>query len=94
MASTLSAARAAVEAGLGVTAHLLEMMSPELRVLGMSDGLPGLPDTEYHLCRNLDSKNELASTIFHDMESYQHSWRYATQMESYDGRLLTNRHAE
>jgi DNA-binding transcriptional LysR family regulator len=52
VASTLPAVRAAVKAGLGVTARPVEMMSPDLRVLGKSDGLPALPDTEYLLCHN------------------------------------------
>lgn len=39
VASTLPAVRAAVKAGLGVTARPVEMMSPDLRVLGKSDGL-------------------------------------------------------
>ncbi|MED5654386.1 LysR substrate-binding domain-containing protein, partial [Enterobacter hormaechei] len=50
VASTLPAVRAAVKAGLGVTARPVEMMSPDLRVLSGVDGLPPLPDTEYLLC--------------------------------------------
>ena len=46
VASTLPAVRAAVKAGLGVTARPVEMMSPDLRVRGQSEGLPSLPDTE------------------------------------------------
>ncbi len=68
MASTLPAVRAAV-AGLGVTARLVEMMSPDLRVLGAADGLPPLPDTEYPLCRDPNSQNELAMVIFHVMKA-------------------------
>ncbi|EBC0696801.1 transcriptional regulator LrhA [Salmonella enterica] len=71
VASTLPAVRAAVKAGLGVTARPVEMMSPDLRVLGAADGLPPLPDTEYLLCRDPNSQNELAMVIFHAMESYQ-----------------------
>ncbi len=43
VASTLPAVRAAVKAGLGVTARPVEMMSPDLRVLSGVDGLPPLP---------------------------------------------------
>ncbi|MGH4912512.1 LysR substrate-binding domain-containing protein, partial [Klebsiella pneumoniae] len=50
VASTLPAVRAAVKAGLGVTARPVEMMSPDLRVLSGVDGLPPLPDTEYLQC--------------------------------------------
>ena len=38
VASTLPAVRAAVKAGLGVTARPVEMMSPDLRVLSGVDG--------------------------------------------------------
>ncbi|WP_342324286.1 transcriptional regulator LrhA [Kosakonia sp. BYX6] len=76
VASTLSAVKAAVKAGLGVTARPVEMMSPDLRVLGRADGLPLLPDTEYLLCYNPDSQNELAQVIFQAMEHYQNPWHY------------------
>lgn len=68
-ASTLSAVRTAVKAGLGVTARPVEMMSPELRVSGSVEGLPALPDTQYLLCRNPDSSNELARIIFDSITS-------------------------
>ncbi|MGP3593243.1 transcriptional regulator LrhA [Vagococcus sp. WN89Y] len=76
VASTLSAVKAAVKAGLGVTARPVEMMSPDLRVLGRTDGLPLLPDTEYLLCCNPHSQNELAQVIFQAMEHYQNPWHY------------------
>jgi DNA-binding transcriptional LysR family regulator len=46
---TLPGIRAAVHAGLGVTARSVEMMGPEFRVLGEADGLPRLPEVAYHL---------------------------------------------
>lgn len=76
VASTLPAVRAAVKAGLGVTARPVEMMSSDLRVLGKADGLPPLPDTEYLLCRNPESKNDLAQIIFEAMEDYHNPWQY------------------
>ena len=76
VASTLPAVRAAVKAGLGVTARPVEMMSPDLRVLGRSDGLPALPDTEYLLCHNSSSHNELAKVVFEAMESYHNPWQF------------------
>lgn len=76
VASTLPAVRAAVKAGLGVTARPVEMMSPDLRVLGKADGLPALPDTEYMLCHNPTSNNELAQTIFNAMDNYHNPWQY------------------
>ncbi|QTF10706.1 transcriptional regulator LrhA [Brenneria izadpanahii] len=63
-ASTLSAARAAVKAGLGVTVRSVEMMSPGLRVLGEEDGLPRLPETRYYLCKNPHHENDLSTAIF------------------------------
>ncbi len=74
VASTLSAVKAAVKAGLGVTARPVEMMGPELRVLGVSDGLPVLPETEYLLCCNADSKNELAEAVFRAVENDLNPW--------------------
>lgn len=76
VASTLPAVRAAVKAGLGVTARPVEMMSPDLRVLGKSDGLPALPDTEYLLCHNSSSHNELAKMVFEAMENYHNPWQF------------------
>ncbi len=76
VASTLPAVRAAVKAGLGVTARPVEMMSPDLRVLGKADGLPVLPDTEYLLCHNGASNNELAKIVFEAMENYHNPWQY------------------
>ena len=77
VASTLPAVRAAVKAGLGVTARPVEMMSTDLRVLGQSEGLPSLPDTEYLLCHNAASNNELAKVVFEAMENYHNPWQYA-----------------
>ncbi|WP_369790128.1 transcriptional regulator LrhA [Rouxiella sp. WC2420] len=68
VASTLSAIRAAVRAGLGVTVRPIEMMSPELRVLGEQDGLPRLPDTQYALYKNQSCDNDLAMAIFNAVE--------------------------
>lgn len=76
VASTLPAVRAAVKAGLGVTARPVEMMSPDLRVLGKSDGLLPLPDTEYLLCHNTSSNNELAKVVFEAMENYHNPWQF------------------
>ncbi|WJY16444.1 transcriptional regulator LrhA [Pectobacteriaceae bacterium CE90] len=69
VASTLSAVRAAVKAGLGITVRSVEMMSPELRVLGEEEGLPRLPDTRYYLCKNPQHENELSTALFNAIES-------------------------
>ncbi len=63
-ASTLAATRAAVKAGLGITVRPVEMMSPELRVLGKNEGMPALPETQYVLCKHPQCENELAMAIF------------------------------
>lgn len=95
VASTLPAVRAAVKAGLGVTARPVEMMSPDLRVLGQSEGLPSLPDTEYLLCHNAASNNELAKVVFEAMENYHNPWQYApVTPEGVDDSLIVERDFE
>lgn len=86
IASTLSAVRAAVKAGLGITARPVEMMSPELRVLGRKEGLPPLPDTEYLLSRNVQNNSELVHSIFQSMERYQNPWSQYGSVASPSGR--------
>ncbi len=76
VASTLPAVKAAVKAGLGITARPVEMMSQELRVLGHSDGLPQLPETHYHLCRHHTSSSELAEAVFRALGDEPNSWHY------------------
>ncbi|MGB7802215.1 transcriptional regulator LrhA [Buttiauxella sp.] len=89
VASTLSAVRAAVKAGLGITSRPVEMMSPELRVLGNADGLPAMPDTQYMLCRNLQTTNDLAQAIFTALESNPNPYRYiASSDEDGDAMLM------
>lgn len=95
VASTLPAVRAAVKAGLGVTARPVEMMSPDLRVLGQSEGLPSLPYTEYLLCHNAASNNELAKVVFEAMENYHNPWQYApVTPEGGDDSLIVERDFE
>ncbi len=95
VASTLPAVRAAVKAGLGVTARPVEMMSPDLRVLGQSEGLPALSDTEYLLCHNAASNNELAKVVFEAMENYHNPWQYApVTPEGGDDSLIVERDFE
>lgn len=47
--TTLAGVRAAVRAGLGITARSVEMLGPDFRTLGGTDGLPRLPDVSFHL---------------------------------------------
>ena len=81
VASSLSAIRAAVRAGLGITARPIEMMSPDLRVLGETEGLPRLPETHYSLCKDSRCSNELALAIFEAMQTgHQHGLQSGTDL--------------
>lgn len=88
VASTLPAVRAAVKAGLGVTARPVEMMSPDLRVLGASEGLPTMPETQYLLCRNPKGQNDLAQVIFQSMENSYTPWNYAATADDDDDSMM------
>ena len=66
--------KAAVKAGLGVTAQPVEMMSPEFRVPGRSDGLPVLPDTRYMLNCNPQKASELTQAIFQSLSAEYQPW--------------------
>ncbi|MBA7848189.1 transcriptional regulator LrhA [Klebsiella sp. RHBSTW-00465] len=68
-ASSLAGVKAAVKAGLGVTAQPVEMMNPALRVPGRSDGLPVLPDTHYVLLCDPQKASELSRTIFQSLSA-------------------------
>ncbi len=85
VASTLSAVRAAVKAGLGVTGRPAEMMSPDLRALGKGEGMPDLPETEYMLSYNVESENELAQMIFQSQEQRYDPWPNAGSYTSEGG---------
>ncbi len=54
LAPTLIGIKAAVHAGLGITARSIEMLDNDMRVLGEKDGLPPLPDLSYRLCIRRD----------------------------------------
>ncbi|HHT0102654.1 TPA: LysR family transcriptional regulator [Raoultella planticola] len=73
-ASTLAGVKAAVKAGLGVTARPVEMMSPELRVVGKNEGLPVLPDTQYVLSCNAHRISESAQAIFQSLTQDYTPW--------------------
>ncbi|VEA66917.1 Morphology and auto-aggregation control protein [Serratia plymuthica] len=77
VASTLSAVRAACKAGLGITVRPIEMMSPDLRVLGAVEGLPPLPDTQYALCKDTQCGNELAMAIFSAVQNGNDSYSFS-----------------
>ena len=64
LASNLIGVKAAVRAGLGVTARSMEMVGPDMRVLGESDGLPRLPDISYHLWIRRHTANPLVRRAY------------------------------
>lgn len=72
--SSMAGVKAAVKAGLGVTAQPVEMMSPEFRVPGRSDGLPALPDTHYMLNCNPQTSSELTRAIFQSLSAEYQPW--------------------
>ena len=73
-ASSMAGVKAAVKAGLGVTAQPVEMMSPEFRVPGRSDGLTVLPDTRYMLNCNPQKASELTQAIFQSLSAEYQPW--------------------
>lgn len=60
--------RAAVRAGLGVMARSIEMLGPDLRVLGNAEKLPQLPDVSFRLYLGPRNVNPLARQIFDSIE--------------------------
>lgn len=64
LASNLIGIKAAVRAGLGVTARSMEMVGPDMRVLGESDGLPRLPDVTYYLWVRRNAVNPLIQRAY------------------------------
>ncbi len=73
-ASSIAGVKAAVKAGLGVTAQPVEMMGREFRVPGKSEGLPGLPDTHYMLSCYPQKVSELARVIFQSLSAEHQPW--------------------
>jgi len=62
--SSLIGIRAALRAGLGVTARGVEQLDGELRVLGPAEGLPALPDVVYRLYVRSRVVNPLTRRVF------------------------------
>jgi len=61
---SLSGIRAAVRAGLGVTARSIEMLNSDFRVLGEADGLPRLHDVHFYLYLAGSNANPAARHLF------------------------------
>jgi DNA-binding transcriptional LysR family regulator len=66
---TVVGVRAAVRAGLGVTARSVEMLGTDLRVLGDDAALPRLPDVSFRLYLSSTTTNPLAGRLFDSLEN-------------------------
>lgn len=64
LAPTLVGIKAAVRAGLGVTARSVEFLGPDMRVLGDAEGLPPLPPVTYTLWTRPDTISPLTLAIY------------------------------
>ncbi|MFG6179690.1 LysR substrate-binding domain-containing protein, partial [Halomonas sp. THAF12] len=64
VAPNLAGIKAAVRAGLGITARSIELVTPEFRVLGERQGLPSLPDINFYLYLRDDNPSEAASKLY------------------------------
>ena len=64
LAPSLVGIKAAVRAGLGVTARSVEFLGPDMRVLGESEGLPALPFVTYRLLTRKDTISPLTLHIY------------------------------
>ncbi len=62
--SNLLGIKAAIRAQLGVTARSIELLGPDMRVLGESEGLPRLPDINYYLWKRRGNPNPLVRDAF------------------------------
>ena len=71
LASNLIGIKAATRAGLGVTPRSMEMLGPDMRVLGENDGLPRLPDVTYYLWIRPNTVNPLVCRAYELIKSGQ-----------------------
>lgn len=60
---------AALRAGLGVTARGVEQLDPGLRVLGMGDGMPALPELVYRLYIRSHVVNPVTLQVFENLRA-------------------------
>lgn len=63
-ASSLIGVKAALRAGLGVAARGIEMVGPDMRALGESEGFPRLPDVTYCLYIRQNVINPVTRRVF------------------------------
>lgn len=59
--------RAGLRSSLGVTARSIEMVTPELGVLGETENLPNLGSINYYLYLNERTSSTAARTLFYDL---------------------------
>jgi DNA-binding transcriptional LysR family regulator len=64
LAPTLVGIKAAVRAGLGVTARSVEFLGADMRVLGDAEGLPQLRPVTYHMWARDNTISPLTLHIF------------------------------
>ena len=64
--NTLAGVRAALRAGLGITLRSVEMLLPDLKVLGEEFGLPRLPSVSFQLYHRGEHNSQSAQRI-HDL---------------------------
>lgn len=69
ISGSLSGIRAAVRAGLGITARTIEMLEPSFRVLGTADGLPPLPDVNFYLYLSGSKPDPTARRLFENIQT-------------------------
>ncbi len=80
LAPTLIGIKAAVRAGLGVTARSVEMLGADMRVLGEADGLPPLRPVTYYLWTREDTISPVILRIYEMLKS-QFEQREVLDME-------------
>lgn len=68
--SSLIGIKAALRAGLGVTARGVEQLDAGLRVLGAGDGMPRLPDLAYHLYIRSHVVNPVTRQVFETLKKH------------------------
>ena len=68
--SSLIGIKAALRAGLGVTARGVEQLDAGLRVLGVGDGMPRLPDLAYHLYVRSHVVNPVTRQVFEHLKKH------------------------
>lgn len=72
LAPSLIGIKAAIRAGLGVTARSIDLLGADMRVLGENDGLPRLPDVTYYLWARPNAVNPVARHVFSMLKTTLH----------------------